>query len=184
MKSKTVTLKGVWDYLYPNDQLKIVQALGFVGYTITNDGRIFNAAGVMLEPSLNGNGYLKYTLAIVNSRTTVLAHRLVLQSFTRQTGTGEMQVAHLDGNKLNNRLENLVWASAKENSDHKVVHKTMARGERIGNSKLTEEQVKTIRETFHRGGPRDSNLIFLAEKYGVSTSTIYLVIKRKVWAHV
>jgi DNA-binding XRE family transcriptional regulator len=56
--------------------------------------------------------------------------------------------------------------------------RTYARGEKVGASKLTEEQVHEIRAT--KGVIQKE----LAEKFGVSRATINRIIKRKAWAHV
>ena len=44
-------------------------------------------------------------------------HRLVMQAFI---GTSDLQVNHKDGNTQNNKLENLEYNTAKENSQHAV----------------------------------------------------------------
>lgn len=60
-------------------------------------------------------------------------------------------------------------------------HQSQAKGEHIGTSKLTVEQVIEIRSTYKRG---IVTLQSLAEKYGVDQSCISLIVLRKSWKHV
>lgn len=56
------------------------------------------------------------------------------------------------------------------------------RGERAGNSKLTENDVIEIRKTYNAKAGK--TIMFLSEKYGVGTSTIWSVISRQTWTHI
>ncbi|PZR92031.1 MAG: hypothetical protein DI537_14490 [Stutzerimonas stutzeri] len=87
------------------------------------------------------------------------------------------QVNHLDGNKENNAKDNLEWSSGSDNEKH--AHRTglkTGRGSSNSNAILTAEQVLEIRAS---GDPAND----LAQRYGVSRSTIVNVIARKTWAH-
>lgn len=63
---------------------------------------------------INNTGYLIFSIA---KRKHVLVHRLVAEAFIPNP-YGKETVNHIDGNKLNNRLENLEWATNKENLKH------------------------------------------------------------------
>jgi hypothetical protein len=54
-----------------------------------------------------------------------------------------MQCRHLDGNRSNNRLDNLAWGTPLENGADKARHGT-AKGERNGRAKLTAAKVRRI----------------------------------------
>lgn len=70
-------------------------------------------------PYVNDNGYLivgfydNQTGSTVNHRL----HRLVAEAFIPNP-ENKRTVNHIDGNKLNNRVENLEWATHEENLDH------------------------------------------------------------------
>ena len=105
---------------------------GFDGlYLVSNLGRVLrkrreyiNPQGTTcvieekeLKPSLNGRGYLHVKIRYNGKRHTLVVHRLVAKAFLPNPAN-KPQVNHIDGNKLNNRLDNLEFATAKENIQH------------------------------------------------------------------
>ena len=75
--------------------------------------------GRVLSQSAMRNGYLKVGLPGGNA----LVHRLVLTAFVGPCPSG-MEGCHNDGDRSNNRLDNLRWDSRKENNLDAVVHRT------------------------------------------------------------
>lgn len=65
------------------------------------------------------NGYLRVTLSKDKDIKNFLVHRLVLTTFN-DCENKNMQVNHINGNKLNNSLENLEWCTPKENINHSI----------------------------------------------------------------
>ena len=63
---------------------------------------------------VNDNGYIR---VYIYNKTFAL-HRLIALAFIENTENKE-QVNHIDGNKLNNSVENLEWVSNQENQIHK-----------------------------------------------------------------
>ena len=74
------------------------------------------------------NKFLKYS---VNKRTGYasvareLAHRVVLKTYAPHENQENLQVNHIDGNKLNNHYTNLEWATGKENMAHAVENRML-----------------------------------------------------------
>ena len=60
-----------------------------------------------------------YGYSMVNLPKTIKVHRLVAMTFIPNED-GKEQINHIDGNKKNNRVENLEWVTAKENVNHEV----------------------------------------------------------------
>ena len=88
--------------------------------------------------------------------------------------------AHKDGDLENDRMSNLKWCTQQENIDDKVVHGTMAKGERIWCSKLTKEFVIWLRCQPKRRG------LFLtwANKLGISREALANAYYGRTWRHV
>ena len=87
-------------------------------YSISNEGRVRNDKKMTyLEGYVANNGYrmvhLRYRLDKMCS-----VHRLVMRAFCPIPEMDDLQINHKDGNKLNNRLENLEWSTALENMRH------------------------------------------------------------------
>lgn len=66
------------------------------------------------------NNYLIVTLVdSLGKRKNKAIHRLMAETFIPNPND-KPQVNHIDGNKLNNNLENLEWVTKQENSQHAV----------------------------------------------------------------
>jgi hypothetical protein len=106
--------------------------------------------------------------------------RLVLEAFGVQRPTNKHVCAHNDGNPENNNINNLRWATLKENSEDSRKHGTRPRGSLNGSSKLTESDIPEIIK-LKKGG---MSSYALAKQYKVCHTTILNVFNRKQWKHV
>lgn len=71
-----------------------------------------------LRPDIKKNGYLFYHLHPGDgTENSEYAHRLVAQAFITNP-FHKKDVNHIDGNKLNNCVDNLEWATRSENQIH------------------------------------------------------------------
>lgn len=131
----------------------------------------------ILKPAKNKNGYLMVMLGRGNSR---YVHELVLLAF-RGTRPGLATASHLNGKRTDNRIENLVWESQRDNCARKVAHGTNNNGERQGHARLTEAQVREIRAAL----PKHYGFFSaLARKYGVSAQAVEDAYKKRTWRHI
>lgn len=78
-------------------------------------------------------------------RKCYLVHIAVCSAFHGEKPDPKSQVRHLDGNSLNNRPDNLAWASAKQNHSDKIVHGTDDNGLKNSRAKLSKEKLFIIR---------------------------------------
>jgi HNH endonuclease len=104
-------------------------------------------------------------------------HCLILEAFVGPRPSGGMECRHKDGDRKNNRLENLEWATPKVNNADKKLHGTETAGERHPMAKLTWAAVSEIRRLRAEG----VTVIALAKRFGVATSNIYLIVGGKAW---
>jgi hypothetical protein len=104
-------------------------------------------------------------------------HRLMMCSFFPRKDSDRLDVAHLDGNRKNNILENLKWCTRKENESHKLAHGTRATGSKNGQSKLTESSAKAAKKMVISGRSQSS----VARRFGVSPSAIWSLMSGRSW---
>ncbi|WP_405506891.1 NUMOD4 motif-containing HNH endonuclease [Streptomyces cyaneofuscatus] len=94
-------------------------------YEVSNLGRVRswarNARGRVIKPQSHQGGYV----AVVMLKKRRAVHRLVLEVFVGLRPHG-MVCRHLDGNKTNNRLDNLKWGTYAENLADMKAHGTHA----------------------------------------------------------
>jgi hypothetical protein len=82
--------------------------------------------GRVLKPGTTGRGYL---MVVLGHGGATYVHHLVLQAFVGPRPDGH-EAAHGDGNRTNNRLVNLRWATPKENAADRYRHGTVMFGSR------------------------------------------------------
>ena len=71
----------------------------------------------ILSGGINNHGYRQHTLYMNGKQQQFYAHRLVAIAFL-ENPENKYSVNHKDGNKLNNAVSNLEWATISENTQH------------------------------------------------------------------
>jgi hypothetical protein len=172
----------------------------FPEYAVSSDGIIRrvipdkkNHSCKILRPWVNNKGYQLIHLSGANGSIKKLVSRIVCEAFNGKQPSKKHEVAHNDGNPLNNKASNLRWATRSENMEDSRRHGTMAigrrhgrttkpektpRGESHGHSILTARKVLAIRLAIKSKG------VDLARKYNVSPATISVIRNRKTWSHI
>ena len=169
-------------------------------YLASSEGRIKRAAGEtklfntltqrenvrklperVLSPPVSVGGYRLITLQLGGGRNcTYKLSRLICRAFHGPPPADRPHCAHMDGNKLNDRAENLAWVSAIENEAHKLDHGTRQLGSGHHAAKLNEEQVREIRKRLD-SGERGTDL---AAEFGVTKHMISKINCGHNWTHV
>lgn len=137
--------------------------------------------GRVLVPILSGHRYQRVTIAIQGVHRGHRVHRLVAEAFIPNP-EALPEVNHKNGDKLDNRATNLEWCTRSSNNNHaiKMGLKPPVLGSQHGQSKLGERDVIAIRSAIEAG---EIGYV-LAEKYGVSRSTISNIKLRHTWTHI
>lgn len=164
---------------------------GFPDYIITKDGRVFRTtfrnrvcSKIRLRPlqlklRLGNQGYYTVGLWRDGVRHSLWLHSLVLRAYAGERPPGKV-AAHRNGKRLDCRLENLRWATPRENYDDMFDHGTNPAGERNPGARLTDAKVIKIRK-MRRDGYKTWQL---AAHYRMCQSTIQKVCNRRLWRHV
>lgn len=93
-----------------------VPSIPYLG--VTRDGRAMNMlSGKWLSLCDNGHGYKQVFVCVNNKRYMRYVHRLVAECFIPNPN-GLPEVNHLNGDKCNNRVENLEWCTRGDNARH------------------------------------------------------------------
>lgn len=130
-------------------------------------------AGPNVEPTVY--------LTVVLPKKYAYIHRLVAEAFVPNPNNYP-QVNHKNGNKLDNRAENLEWVTLQMNIAHALQNDLIRKGERHQFAKLKKEDVYFLREWFKQKPRfRRPKISELAKKFNCSTSTIYDTAKGKMY---
>lgn len=148
------------------------------GYEISNLGRLRStrrAESRIVIGRPDKEGYIEAHIRHNGRVKWLRLHRLVASVWIGQPSTN-LQVNHINGDKSDNRAENLEWVTNLENRRHAIETGLAAHlaGERHGSAKLTWDQVRQIRvmeETQDR----------IALLFGVSQSAISDIKRFRTW---
>ena len=182
---------------YLQNHVQIKACPGWSGYYVDNFGQVYSGwirVGIKgksglwskesgdhlrkLKPLVHKDGrlFVSITKSKGMKKVTKPIHRLVLEAFIGPCPLS-MECCHGDGNPSNNRLDNLRWDTRSSNEFDKIRHGTKCRGERHHNSKLTEDDVRSIRRLRESGNELSS----IAEKFGITLQAVWYIWNRKNW---
>lgn len=149
-------------------------------YSINELGEVRNdLTGKIKKPTINkSNGYLCVDLYMNNKRTKECIHRLVAEAFIPNI-ENKLTVDHIDGDRTNNSIENLRWATYSENNS-----RFNTKGVRSQKVKVTHYMEKRKK----RGGGHEQwldidNVMYfdrisdVAEYFNLTISNISLLLK-------
>lgn len=86
-------------------------------YEVDKYGNVYGNNGMELSQGYNSTGYRQVSLKIKDKRRwkKCLVHRLVAFAFVDGMTAERNEIDHKDGNKTNNKYNNLRWCTRKEN---------------------------------------------------------------------
>jgi HNH endonuclease len=144
-------------------------------FWVKEDGRIFNEDDILMR-NFTEEGYLSIKMKFFENgkieHVCLLQHRIVAEVFVPNPDE-KPYVIHLDGDKANNKTENLAWATHKERYKHQFdlgLFKT---------PKLSKSDVLEIKESLKNKVPKN----FIASQYGVSHTQIKRIDIGENWSN-
>jgi len=124
-------------------------------------------------------GYARAQIMYDKKKVLTLVHRVIIATFSGEDRP-DMEVCHLNGDSLDNRMSNLVYGTKKENESHKLFHGTKIRGSSAYNAKMTEDSVREMRARYRDGESPTS----LYEAFGISKGCGQNILYMRSWKHV
>lgn len=136
--------------------------------------------GKILKQKRNGQEHLQVRLSKDGFAKMHYVHRLVLSAFIGPCPKGMEACHYPDVSPANNALDNLRWDTHKGNCADTEIHGTRMKGEKNPFAKLTVESVIKARQLRLTG----KTLKEIGDEFGVSLSSIHMVLAGKTWRHV
>ena len=121
-------------------------------------------------------GYLYFNLRQDGKTRPFALHRLVAEAFIRKLRSNEV-IDHINGDKLDNRVENLRIVTRSENT---ASFHDRNRGRGKHGFALTEKDVSEIKDLLGGGNFTQREI---AEKFSVTQSTISAIKMGRIWKH-
>lgn len=155
-------------------------------YFVSSNGRVLSmkasSPGIVLKPDSDKDGYLHVSLKIPGRETSkrYSVHRMVLTTFNGKPPTAGHVCAHWDGDRTNNCLENLRWATQSDNLKDKHRHGTAFVGSAHPRASIDEQKAAEIKKLLQTG-------LTLKDVARASGSTFYVVAdisSGRSWRHV
>lgn len=129
-----------------------------------------------LSQSLGGTGSRYLQVSVVHPdgiRRSTLVHKIVCEAWHGErpdpVNDHPYTVSHLNGNRYDNRRDNLKWELLSDNHYHKFDHGTDDSGWRNSRAKLTKDDLEDIRSRLSSG---EETHEAIAKSYGVGRATI------------
>ena len=164
---------------YEASNIGRIRTVDRIGKTCYGADRKLN--GKLVAQNSGKKGYLRVSSRI---HGVMLVHRLVALTWIQNPDALPV-INHIDGNKENNRIENLEWCTQSYNMKH--AHRNglakgmvLLKGDKSIAAKLTERKVANIKFRLLHG----DRAVDLAKEYGVNKNTIAELKAGRSWSHV
>lgn len=119
----------------------------FRSYEIDLDGNVTRiATGKKLQPFDDQRGYNRVDLMIDGEKVRCKLHLMMAETFMKGRPPEGCVINHKDGNKHNNALSNLEYATYRDNTAHQLQHIQ-------GLHYLTKDEIKNARAMKQKGVP-------------------------------
>lgn len=151
----------------------------YFDYTVNPDGSIIGKLNSKLKPQLDKYGYHVVNIYVNKKMKTEKIHRIVASCYI-DNPENKPCVNHINGDKTDNRVENLEWCTVQENTIHSWNNKLSKarKGEKSNLAKLNRSQVDEIRSLYKT---KEFTHQELSDRYNISRSQIGNIVNNKRW---
>lgn len=138
-----------------------------------------------LRPARSSSGYLTVALSKNGKARTTLLHRIVAAAFL---GESTLEVNHKNGDKTDNRVENLEYMTRKQNAAHAATNgmyptshpnRILPRGTKHHATRLSEKDVIDMKRKRKSG----MTYIEIAKQYGYTPEGVSAICRGINWTH-
>lgn len=155
-------------------------------YEVSNLSRVrslkFNKTKILSQ--INCNGYKNVILCKGGKNKVKGVHRLLAISFIPNP-MSKADVNHINGIKSDNRVENLEWATRKENIQHsfKFLDRKILRGQDANGSIYSNQEVYNILTDINKLDGKINLAKYCREK-NYNYNSVYAIYKKQTWTHI
>jgi predicted DNA-binding protein YlxM (UPF0122 family) len=155
----------------------------FIPYYVTPSDKIYRIWKNKIKriaTTISNKGYVRFRICVNGKSKNLSLHRIVAETFIPNP-ENKPEVNHIDGNKLNNTVENLEWNTRKENADHAYRTGLFGKNEDFSKSTITNKKCHKICELIQ---DTDIPLNEIANITKCNKKIVYDIFCKKTWKEI
>lgn len=139
----------------------------------------------IMKQEIGSNGYYRVNLTKNSKSKHPTVHRLVGLTFISNP-ENKPQINHLNGNKLDNRVDNLQWVSISENTIHAIETGLIKvrKGDECSMRKIDSVKAKEIKELLFKKSENKLSLQKIADICGTTRNIVKDIHNGNSWKHI
>lgn len=146
------------------------------GYRVSEDGTFYSSKGNVIK-YICRDGYVRTSLKVGGRNKMLFAHRVqAFQKYGDKIYTKGLLVRHLDGNKSNNHVDNIVLGTNRDNSMDRSKEERLASALNATKHTIKYNKEDVIEYYLNNGKSYKKT----KEKFGISSSgTLYYILNKR-----
>lgn len=146
------------------------------------NGYLFKNKETLIKNQIR-NDYYSFTASVCGKLKNMKIHRYIAMAFIPNP-ENKPCINHIDGNKLNNSLDNLEWCTRSENTNHSLYVLGKNIGEKSGTAKITKDTAIKIKELYKNRVALDLSLKGIAKQCGTTDKNVWIIGNNLSWKDV